>query len=85
MPDYQGVGLGMKFLNTIAKQYKKVGWDFCIDTSAKNLISSLNKNENWICYGYNKSNISKKGKIDKNRKLRSDCFVGRFKYVGDSI
>lgn len=54
LPDYQGIGLGTKFLTSIAKIYVKQGYDFSIVTSAKNLISSLAKNKDWICIRYNK-------------------------------
>ena len=43
LPDYQGIGLGTKFLNEIAKMYINDGYDFSIITSAKNLINALKK------------------------------------------
>ena len=45
LPDYQGIGLGVAFLNTIAEIYKD--YDFRITTSAKNLIYALNNHKNW--------------------------------------
>lgn len=81
MPDYQGIGLGTRFLNFIAEYYKKQNFDFGIVTSAKNLISSLKKSEKWCLYRYNKKPkcISKNSKIDKNRKLR-DCITAGFMF-----
>ena len=55
LPDYQGIGLGTKFLNEIAKIYIKQGYDFSIVTSAKNLINSLRKSKDWCLIRYNKS------------------------------
>lgn len=80
MPDYQGIGLGTKFLNEIAKLYINK-YDFCIITSAKNLINALRKNDKWCLYRYNKKTqvTSKSSKIDKNRKLR-DCVTAGFMY-----
>lgn len=46
-PDYQGIGIGTRFLNCIAEMYRKQGYDFEIITSAKNLIHSLKKTKNW--------------------------------------
>lgn len=43
LSDYQGIGLGTKFLNKMAKIYSDLGWDFSIITSAKNLIHALRK------------------------------------------
>lgn len=81
MPDYQGIGLGINFLNFIAEYYKKQNFDFGIVTSAKNLISSLKKSEKWCLYRYNKKSkcVSKNSKIDKNRKLR-DCITAGFMF-----
>ena len=47
LPDYQGIGLGVKFLNEIAKIYTKKGFDFSIKTSAKNLIFALKNRKEW--------------------------------------
>ena len=47
LPDYQGIGLGIKFLTIIAEKYKKMGFEFDIVTSAKNMIMGLSKNKKW--------------------------------------
>ena len=78
MPDYQGIGLGTKFLNIVAEYYTRLGFDFRIVTSAKNMIFALNKSEHWkmIRWSVNKCN-SDKSKIDGNRKsMRNDCKTG---------
>ena len=82
MPDYQGIGLGSKFLNIIAEMYVKEGYDFSIITSAKNLINSLKKNDNWCMYKYAKQKPTncKTSKIDKFRKVRSECYTASFMY-----
>ena len=33
LPDYQGIGLGTKFLDEMGEIYSKLGWDFSIITS----------------------------------------------------
>jgi len=60
LPEYQGIGLGTRFLNEIAKMYVAKGWDFAIQTSARNLIMSLKKSDNWILahYGFGGSSTS---------------------------
>ena len=50
LPDYQGIGLGVAFLNIVAEMYKDC--DFRITTSAKNLIYALNKNKKWRLEDY---------------------------------
>ena len=85
LPDYQGIGLGTKFLAVIAEHYHSKGYDFSIVTSAKNLAHSLNHNKQWalIRYGVNKCS-SNKSVIDSNRKsMRSKCKTFSFFYLGN--
>lgn len=79
LPDYQGIGLGTKFLNIVAEYITKQGNEFSIVTSAKNMISALYKSDKWFCTGYNKSNPNK-GNIQDNETCRTDCLCGRFMY-----
>ena len=55
LPDYQGIGLGVAFLNVVAEIYKD--YDFRITTSAKNLIHALNKHKNWRLENYGRSKM----------------------------
>lgn len=81
LPDYQGIGLGTKFLNKIGKIYSELGWDFSIITSAKNLINALRKDNNWCLYRYSivKDSKSKKSKIDSKINHRK-CYTASFMY-----
>lgn len=83
LPDYQGVGLGTKFLDVIAEHYKEQGFDFSIVTSAKNMINALNNSKKWkmVRWSVNKCN-SNKSTIDYNRKsMRNNCMTGGFRYI----
>ena len=40
LPDYQGIGLGTKFLNVVAKYWSNKGFNVGITTSAKNMIQT---------------------------------------------
>lgn len=81
LPDYQGIGLGTKFLNFMAEYYKKLNYDFEIITTAKNLIYALKKSDKWCLFRYNKHRnvTSKSSKIDKNRKMR-ECATASFMF-----
>lgn len=82
LPDYQGIGLGKKFLECIAKLYVSQGYDFTITTTAKNLIYALRKSNGWCMmrYGINKYS-SQKTAIDYNRKsMRTQCKTASFVY-----
>lgn len=84
LPDYQGIGLGTKFLGTIAKIYIDKGYDFSIVTSAKNMIHALNKSQHWKMTRYSAENcVSEKSAIDYKRKtIRKNCKTAAFMYVG---
>lgn len=84
LPDYQGIGLGTKFLNCIAQLYHAQGYDFSITTSAKNMIASLQKQNKWTFTRYSVNNCSSnKSAIDYNRKsLRTNCKTATFFYKG---
>lgn len=79
LPDYQGIGIGTKFLNIVAEYYEQQGFEISMVTSAKNMISALYKSDKWFCTGYNKSNPNK-GSIQDNETCRTDNFCGRFMY-----
>lgn len=73
LPDYQGIGIGRSFLNTIAEMYKKQGYSFLIMTSAKNMIWALNKDKHWkmtrlgFCKGQSiTGTLNNKTKSDRN-------------------
>lgn len=84
LPDYQGIGLGKKFLNIVAEHYKNRGYDFSIVTSAKNLICSLNKDEKWalVRYSANKCSSNKSSIDYKRSSMRSNCKTASFFYKG---
>jgi ABC-type nitrate/sulfonate/bicarbonate transport system ATPase subunit/predicted acetyltransferase len=64
LPDYQGAGFGIKFLNEIGRFYKNDNWRFTIVTSAPSLIKSLKNKINWNCTQYGRSS-SHKGTLAK--------------------
>jgi GNAT superfamily N-acetyltransferase len=83
LPDYQGIGLGTKFLSVIAEYYYNNKYQFTIVTSAKNVIGALSKSPKWkmIRYGVNKCS-SKTSAIDYRRtSMRSNCSSASFKFV----
>ena len=58
-PDFQGIGVGSRFLNEIALKYKSEGFRFTITTSTPSLIGSLKTNPKWKCLSFGrKSNFA---------------------------
>ena len=82
LPDYQGIGLGYKFLNVVADYYTGAGYDFTIVTSAKNFIHKLNSSDKWMCirYGMNRCASSKSAIDYKRASMRNKCKTASFMY-----
>jgi len=69
LPDYQGAGIGIRFLNEIGYFYKKQKYRYTIVTSAPSLINALKKSNNWMCLRIGRAiNKSKSSTITGFRK-----------------
>lgn len=60
LPDYQGVGIGTKFVEEIAKHYKENGWNVNLTTTTPALVHALVKNEVWLLKSYGRLGNSMK-------------------------
>lgn len=68
LPDYQGIGLGMKFFNAVADIYNEQGYDFTVTNSSIALIKGLIKDKRWKMTRYGKMTpVGKTG----NKKLHT--------------
>lgn len=47
-PDYQGIGLGSRFMSEIAKKYKSKGYRVSLVSSSPSFIHGLQRSKNWI-------------------------------------
>ena len=82
LPDYQGCGVGYKFLNAIAEMFKQNGFHFTITTSAKNLILKLHKSDRWqmkrlSAGGHNAGNLK-----NRTQSERPTVKTASFEYRG---
>lgn len=84
LPDYQGIGLGTKFLEAIANRYTSEGYQFSIVTSARNMIASLKRSGRWTLIRYSVSKTStNENSIDyKRTTMRTNCKCASFVYKG---
>lgn len=78
LPDYQGIGLGTRFLTQIAKHFVGMGYDFNIVTSAKNMIAALRRSSNWTCIRYGR--IAKPSSVAEyvTTTMRLNCRTASF-------
>ena len=69
LPDYQGVGIGIRLLNEVGKIYKNDNWRYTINTTSPSLINSLKISDKWNChhYGRMKGYKNKMGKTISNK------------------
>lgn len=80
LPDYQGIGLGVKFLNFVAQIFHEQGYAVSIVTSAKNMIYGLNKNAKWVCMRKGRGALPKRDYKNLKQSNRANVVTCTFKY-----
>jgi GNAT superfamily N-acetyltransferase len=65
LPDYQGFGIGLNFLNFIADFYKNKNYAFGITTSQPALNHALKKSDKWVLIRYGR--MVNQNKLSLNR------------------
>lgn len=80
LPDYQGIGLGTRFLNAVCDIYASDNI-VSIVTSAKNMIRALLKSDVWKTRGYGVHADSGKSARVKSTH-RTNVKTASFVYVG---
>lgn len=82
LPDYQGIGLGVKFISIIAGCYTSQKFQFSIVTSAKNMIAALSRSSEWHMTRYDKGKDMGSKSTIKYDAERVKCKTATFKYIG---
>jgi GNAT superfamily N-acetyltransferase len=72
LPDYQGAGIGVLFLNKIGEVYKKQKQRYTIVTSAPSLIYALRKSEKWSLNAYGRKTSHKGDAMQSSSKSSSE-------------
>jgi ABC-type lipoprotein export system ATPase subunit len=78
LPDYQGVGIGLRLLNEIGKVYKHEQQRFNIVTSAPSLINALKKSNEWIATRFSRTASQSKGTTVGNMQTSSNRITASF-------
>ena len=82
LPDYQGIGIGVKFLEFVGDVYKNDNFTFNIVTSAKNLIYALKNNKSWCLTFFGRQNNSSKTSTSHCKAVSMDRNTYSFSYKG---
>lgn len=81
IPEFQGFGIGLKFMNEIASSYAQDR--IRITTSLKPFMTALNKNKNWKCV--RSGRVAKTGKnsmIKSSKTVSYNRITATFQYNG---
>jgi len=52
LPDFQGIGIGTKFITEVAKEYIENDWNVSLITTTPALVHSLKLHKNWPLVRY---------------------------------
>jgi ABC-type lipoprotein export system ATPase subunit/GNAT superfamily N-acetyltransferase len=100
LPDYQGLGVGIKILNYFGLMYKNLGLSLYIKTSNPSLFNGMSRNQNnWKLISENNNvdqikmnneKLIQSGKdngikLVKESITKSYKFIGEFEYIDTSI
>lgn len=55
LPDFQGIGIGMNFINEICEQYKEKGLNVNLTTTTPSLVGALTRDKKWLLKRFGRS------------------------------
>lgn len=61
LPDYQGIGIGTRFIKEVAKIITAKGYEFNLTTTTPALVGALKRDPEWILARYGRSKGNYKG------------------------
>ena len=83
LPDYQGIGIGTRFLGFIADLYKKAGFSVHLVTSQVSLINSLKKH-GWRLISFGHQTKQATGLVHLNNTKSNRRITASFVYIGET-
>lgn len=61
LPDYQGIGIGTKFIKEVAKIVNAKGYEVNLTTTTPALVGALRKDNEWLLARYGREKTGFKG------------------------
>lgn len=61
LPDYQGIGIGTKFIKEVAKIIAAKGFELNLTTTTPALVNALKKDQQWVLARYGREKSGMKG------------------------
>lgn len=80
LPDYQGIGIGVKLLHAVADHYKQQGYRFSIVTSTPALIYSL-RPKDWKLKHRGRKTTTSTGIVGLNRTISRNRITYSFEKI----
>jgi len=65
LPDYQGIGIGIKFINEVSKHYIENGFNMNLTTTTPALVGGLSRNDKWSLVRAGRSVTGKSSGLNK--------------------
>lgn len=75
LPDYQGIGIGVRFINEVSKHYKNNGWNVNLTTTTPSLIHVLARGKEWL--------LKRKGRVKNTLAKNMGLYYNDNKRVKD--
>jgi len=60
MPDFQGIGIGTRFINEVSEIWKEDGFEMNLTTTTPSLVGALKRDAKWLLKRYGRSKSSYK-------------------------
>jgi GNAT superfamily N-acetyltransferase len=84
LPDYQGIGIGMNFINEICNQYKQKEFNVNLTTTTPSLVGALTRDKKWLLKRFGRSvdnqNSRKKTNVRMLKSLTKSSSKKRITY-----
>lgn len=82
LPDFQGLGIGLRLMNFVAELYRNSGYRFSLTTSTPALLWSIKKDRQWQLKSYGRSSPHSENGTGMKRHGAINRITTSWEYVG---